>query len=50
MGKQALRDSTTAKYIPGLGFAGYSANAEPDQGQYQSVLQRPEYNKASFNQ
>jgi hypothetical protein len=50
MGKAALRDSTAAKYAPGLGFAGYSANAEPDQGQYQSVLQRPEYNKASFNQ
>jgi len=50
MGKAALRDSTAAKYVPGLGFAGYSANAEPDQEQYQSVLQRPEYNKASFNQ
>jgi len=50
MGKAALRDSTAAKYVPGLGFAGYSANAEPDQGQYESVLQRPEYNKASFNQ
>ena len=49
MGKQALRDSTAAKYVPGLGFAGYSANAEPDQEQYQSVLQRPEYNRG-FNQ
>jgi hypothetical protein len=50
MGKEALRTSTAAKYAPGLGFAGYSANAEPDQQRYESVLQRPEYNKASFNQ
>ena len=50
MGKEALRNSTTAKYLPGAGFAGYSSVAEPDQGQYESVLQRPEYNKASFNQ
>ena len=50
MGKQALRNSTTAKYLPGAGFAGYSSVAEPDQQRYESVLQRPEYNKASFNQ
>ena len=49
MGKEALRNSTTAKYIPGLGLAGYSSAAEPDQQRYQSVLQRPEYSKG-FNQ
>jgi hypothetical protein len=49
LGKEALRNSTTAKYIPGAGFAGYSSAAEPDQQRYQSVLQRPEYSKG-FNQ
>ena len=49
MGKQALRNSTTAKYLPGAGFAGYSSAAEPDQQRYESVLQRPEYNRG-FNQ
>lgn len=49
MGKEALRNSTTAKYIPGLGLAGYSSAAEPDQQRYESVLQRPEYSKG-FNQ
>ena len=49
MGKEALRNSTTAKYLPGVGFAGYSSAAEPDQQRYESVLQRPEYNRG-FNQ
>jgi hypothetical protein len=49
MGKEALRNSTTAKYLPGAGFAGYSSVAEPDQQRYESVLQRPEYNRG-FNQ
>lgn len=49
MGKEALRNSSSSKYIPGLGLAGYSSAAEPDQQRYQSVLQRPEYSKG-FNQ
>lgn len=48
-GKEALANSSVAKYIPGLGLASYPSAAESDQQRYESVLQRPEYNKG-FNQ